>query len=580
MNLKDYPIPKNRSKRGMHWSASEYPEEGHWQDHLALCRDMGISWIKFVDDGGASGLNVYRSCWHDFGIIPVVRFYIGANGKCGPREADAVKRIADVLGFRTYFEFWNELDLPLEWAGNRPRDWLNQMLQKVIINAGPVFQAGGLLGTPALASGAMSQVRVDEKGNVLDPVKFNWIKTIVDGLGGPAAAQAVGLWLSDHNYTLDHPPDYPYDAVNQTGQALTKAEYDAVPLWAWDGRSMDAINAQRARDKNPGADIGTDDTCFGGYKIFLAYAAEAGIDVPLITTEGGPTLTRGDDGRYPKVTADIMCDWLPRMYREMATVPQYYAHCHWLLYNTTNGWESDRWLDGAEDYSKPKALFLSTPVGAWGEVIAVTPPIIIPGAPGPLPTGGNPVPDPVYPVATPTAWLFPSWEKATLVSASVQPGETYWHITRAYLGADNMANTLWFDVKNRDKTGVIPDGGMIRLSNAGGPIFTLPIKALPDLQDQPEFRHDNYSFWLEDAQGRQSDRVNGILAEIVGLPAGVNTGHIPRVYEIELCQAPGTATPDPTPTPIPTTPGLMVIIEQTWTADGRRRIVLEEQAKA
>lgn len=322
MLLADYPKPKNLSKRGMHWSASSYPEEGHWQDNLAWCADMGIGFIKFVEDGGGSGINVYRECWHKHGIIPVVRYYIGAYGKCGQREADAIKRTADVLGFRTYFELWNELDLPIEWNNDRPANWQEIMINNYTQNAQKVWDAGGLLGTPALASGCLTQTRIDEQGHVLEPIKYNWIKNCVDGVGGPQAAMDLGIWLSDHNYTINHPIDYPYDPVNQSGRPLTEDEYEAVPLWAWDNRSMESINAQRAKDKNPGDTIWDDDTCFRGFEIYLKYSKEAGLDCPLITTEGGPTQTRGDDGRYAKVTEDIMLAWLPQMYQVIGATPR------------------------------------------------------------------------------------------------------------------------------------------------------------------------------------------------------------------------------------------------------------------
>lgn len=468
MKLSDYPIPKNRSKRGFHWSASEYPEETHWQERLALCDEMGIGWLKFVDDGGASGMNVYRSCWHDHGIIPVVRFYIGAYGKCGQREADAIKRTADTLGFRTYFELWNELDLPIEWDNERPHNWQEIMIANYVQNAQKVWDAGGLLGTPALASGCLTQTRIDERGNVLEPLKYNWIKNCVDGVGGPQAAMNLGIWFSDHNYPINHDPDYPYDDVNQKGTPLTKTEYESVPSWAWDNRPMAVINAQRAKDKNTGDTIWDDDTCFRGFEIYLEYGRQAGLDCPLITTEGGPTLTRGDDGRYPKVTADIMCAWLPRMYKIMGQYPAYFGHCHWLLYNTTYGWESDRWMDGAEDYSKPKALFKATPVGAWDEVIGpaspvTEPPVIIPP---------EPTPTPVYPPLP--VGNDASNYSVTIVSCDPPPGAWYWQIVTVHhlTPTENNGNHhAYMDVL--DRTGQRINGARLSIAWPTGASFAV-----------------------------------------------------------------------------------------------------------
>ena len=49
MRLEDFPRPPSGSSRGVHGSASTYPKEGDWRSRLALCRDMGIGFYKFID---------------------------------------------------------------------------------------------------------------------------------------------------------------------------------------------------------------------------------------------------------------------------------------------------------------------------------------------------------------------------------------------------------------------------------------------------------------------------------------------------------------------------------------------------
>ncbi len=89
-----------------------------------------------------------------------------------------------------------------------------------------------------------------------------------------------GCWVAIHNYTLNHPLDYPDDPVNQNGQPLTQEEYDelaawayshltydqivaqGIPIsaedyakfnrWAWDGRPMEMVNEIRAAQQEPG----------------------------------------------------------------------------------------------------------------------------------------------------------------------------------------------------------------------------------------------------------------------------------------------------------------------------------------
>jgi hypothetical protein len=540
MELTAYPIPRNKSKRGMHWSASQYPEEGHWQDNLAWCADMGAGFVKFVEDGGGSGINVYRECWHKHGMIPIVRFYIGTPGQCGPREADAIKRISDVLGFRTYFELCNEPDLPIEWGNHRPTDWLQRSINAYCDYAPKVYDAGGLPGTFALASGALTQRRIDEHGNVLDPVDFNFIKAIIDQLGGPQSAQAIGLWLSMHNYTINHPIDYPYDAVNQTGRPLTVSEYNAVPAWAWDGRAMADINAQRARDQNPGATIWTDDTCFNGFLIFLAHMQAAGIRVPMITTEGGPTQTRGDDGRYAKVTEDVMLAWLPQMYEIVGQYPEYFAHCHWLLYNTTNGWEADRWRWGSQSYERVMALLKSTPVGAWGEAFDGGP-LPIPD-PIPIPEPEEPPMPEVKPVPA-LQWNIPPWNDAHNTALTVEG----WQLIKAEMQTDNDRNHTAYIV-TLDNNGLRTDIPNIEAANVNGDHFILPKKTAPDLVNQPLNKNDTWSF----AVSGMSAAVYGVHTRYSQPDAGGQLYHWSYKFTFQYgLPAGGTVEPPPDPDPTP-----------------------------
>ena len=81
--------------------------------------------------------------------------------------------------------------------------------------------------------------------------------------------------MAIHNYTLNHPLDYPDDDVNQRGKALTEADYDAEGAWAWDNMPMDTINAWRWQDKNPGDTILDDASCFRSFEFFNAQVVRA-----------------------------------------------------------------------------------------------------------------------------------------------------------------------------------------------------------------------------------------------------------------------------------------------------------------
>lgn len=573
MNLTDFPVPRNLSKRGMHGSASMYPEEGHWRERLATCRDMGIGWLKFVDDGGASGLNVYRACWHDYGIIPIVRFYIGTPGACGPREEDAIKRIADTLGFATYFELCNEPDLPIEWGYEQPRDWLYRAVDAYCDYAPKVLAAGGLPGTFALASGAFGQLRIDEHGNEIAPIKVNFLKLITDKIGTEIFNS--GGWVSMHNYHINHPVAYPYDAVNQAGQQLTVAEYEAAPLWAWDNRPMADINVQRARDQNPGDTIWDDDTCFGAYKVFVDLLDQLGLaQTPIITTEGGPTLTRGDDGRYSKTHIDLMVQLLEETYRELGLIPRYLAYCHWMLYNTTGGWATDCWLGGSQDYSKAIALFTNTPVGTWGEKIGSEPTDpedpTEPADPGEEET----------PVATPTPTVtreidVPSDWGIGIGEVLPAAGDHYVALTKLRLvpvGENELRHNVYVNVV--DASGArLYDGTVVAMLNTGNNYEgTIPMeKVAPEFMGNYAMeKGDTISVWVSSvgAEAVVSDTVSGMHTRHADRGDDCKWGHFS--FEATFTDY-GKYVPPTTEEPTTPTPGedlVTFIRRKTWDGVG------------
>jgi hypothetical protein len=221
---------------------------------------------------------------------------------------------------------------------------------------------------------------------------------------------------------------------------------------------------------------------------------------------------------------------LEQTYREIATVPQYFAYCHWLLYNTTYGWESDRWLEGAEDYTKSIALFKNTPVGAWGETLPGG--IIVPPLP-PLPPEDPPiVVPPAYPLAEPTVWLIPTWNDA-FQQAAVPPGALHWHLTRAEMLTDNtMDHTVYVDAPEPQST--------VHTRNANGQVEVLPFKA-PELRNRPLWKDDTLEVWCSDMDGHDSDRVFALHGRY-SIP-DANLFHMTYKLTFRLCQMPGVVVP-------------------------------------
>ncbi|MEZ4766875.1 MAG: carboxypeptidase-like regulatory domain-containing protein [Caldilineales bacterium] len=369
MRIADYPRPKDDNGRGLHWSTLLYntavsPNLDYWVEQLLA---MKIKWLKLLDDGGGSALEFCRKLV-DADIMPVVRFYFPQLNPhhMTSRQLDTVSRYVDI-GVR-YFEANNEPDLPAEWHNNqRPPNWLDVVVDNFIRDADGVLSRGGLLALPAMGPGSLDNpvTRVVQKGR----------RDLFEN----------GCWVAIHNYTLNHPLDYPDDPVNQAGQPLTEEEYDelaawqyselsydeivaqGIPVsaedygkfnrWAWDGRPLAMINEIRMRNKNPGATIMDDANCFRGFEAAGAMIHEAlGFYVPVISTEGGAVVGWGDDNRYAKVNPTTHNQWMLEITRFMQSdAPDwYFTCCTWLIASKALGdfnptWDQMSWFTNAWD---------------------------------------------------------------------------------------------------------------------------------------------------------------------------------------------------------------------------------------
>jgi len=337
-----YPRPTNGSKRGAHWSASNYPAHANYQWHLDRMVEARIGWVKFLSDGngrpgvGDSGLQ-FAIDVQARGMIGVARFYVPADHRWTDANSYAVEQY--VRNGIVYIETINEPDLAYEWSsGSLPDDWARRSFENWCTHAARIIELGGIPLTPSLASGFM-QARGEGAGQLtLNP--FEIVRE----------AGITRFVASIHNYALNHPIAYPDDRVNQDGLALTQAEYDRVGGgYAWDGQTLDQINAWRAADKNPGDTIWEDDSCFRACEIFRGLLDEATFwEVPVLTTEGGPCLTDRHDRRYPRVTPVVMWEMVQQQLAYMATRDWYLGYCWWLWGNNsvggTGGWSTNQWF--------------------------------------------------------------------------------------------------------------------------------------------------------------------------------------------------------------------------------------------
>lgn len=364
--IADFPRPPDDNGRGVHWSASVYHPSGpSLHEWMRKLQALQIKWVKVLDDSGGSSIELCRALI-DSGIMPVVRLFRERPNpdRMGGREVDAVRRLVQA-GAR-YFESNNEPDLPAEWQNSHmPANWLDIVVDNFIWDADLILKEGGLPALPPMGPGS--------KDNVIGMVVQRGRKDIFER----------GGWVAIHNYTLNHPLDYPDDPVNQRGEPLTPAayaelarwqyshldpaeaglrgvtrsDYDKFQGWAWDNRNIQMVNELRAQSSNPGDTIREDPNCFRGYEWFgQDIFAALGFHVPVISTEGGPVVGWGDDKRYAKMNPATQAAYQMEIFRFLQdeAPPWYFSCCTWLIASLPLGdfnptWDQMSWFTHAWD---------------------------------------------------------------------------------------------------------------------------------------------------------------------------------------------------------------------------------------
>jgi len=334
MRLEDFPRPFSDTGVGVHWSMSSYwasqgqQDWGFWAEQL---KAMKIRWVKCIDDGGLSAIQLVMRLL-DLDIMPVVRFMWMEQcpGNIGSRGMDAVREY--IKCGVPYFETLNEPDLALEWKNrHRPDNWLEIVLDNWIGDAYKILEAGGNPLVPAFGVGCLR--------NPYEAIVERGCKDILDG----GACGAI------HNYALARPLEYPSDPVNLEGVPITQEEWEeAGGMWAWE-MNKDEVNKARQEFKNPDASILTDSTCFRAFEQVNHYVVQAcGHSIPLMMTEGGYNVgqragtTFGDDPRYAKPNPQRTSELNLRMFKYMQgdisilgkTCPDYFfCAMPWLIAN-------------------------------------------------------------------------------------------------------------------------------------------------------------------------------------------------------------------------------------------------------
>jgi hypothetical protein len=350
-----FPRPARDNGRGIHWIPAIVAQPPEGVDRfIGEADQMGIRWIKLMQGDQPKVEHAYllRSMAQR-GMMPVLRVYKRFNT---PYEhLTALVMAAKPFGV-VYYELYNEPNIDGEaggWPDNGKPD-VEAIAQLWLPAARQVIAAGGFPSLPGLSPGGS-----------YDDVRFlrAFLGRVIE-LGGDDALRSS--WAALHNYSLNHPIDYPRDHVNLLSTPLSTAEIARRRLTP---EEVALINQARSISRLPRSQGGyyvgdTIDQDSNGFHKFEAYAQvieqETGRLMPIITTEGGVIPGSQEDPRYPKTTDDDVATQTVDAFRYMAQeAPDYYfAFLPWLVANYAGGstdgrWEPAAWYRGPQGEPAP-----------------------------------------------------------------------------------------------------------------------------------------------------------------------------------------------------------------------------------
>jgi hypothetical protein len=329
-SLAGYPRPAGDNGRGVHWSPTNQKLPQEVVDYFVLeLLEMNIKWVKFLQDdlpGVTDPYLVEQLVAHD--LEPIMRVYKPYNE---PYEhLSPLVTEAGMMGVN-YFELYNEPNLAGPaggWPEGEPIN-VERMIGLWLAAARDVHAAGGQPSLPPLAGG----------GSVDDLV---FLRQFLDGIRARGQGDLLpGAWLPVHNYFLNHPLDYPADAVNVTDVLLTEAEIAERALTAQQAQTINQarLNAKLPREEGGfwvGNTIDEDSNAFRKYEAYAnLFYSRFGYYLPIIGTEGGAVIGAAEDPRYPPVREEDLTALTVEAYRAMLDeAPAYFfAHTPWLLAN-------------------------------------------------------------------------------------------------------------------------------------------------------------------------------------------------------------------------------------------------------
>lgn len=326
----NYPRPERDSGLGVHLSPNgDYPlgrGDELIRNTVTDLQKQGVTWAKAVLTPP------YNTEWQQravdaltrAGIMVIIRLFVHKPypGDTSPEFYARVREA--VLFWRArgghYFELRNEPNLrDAEWESDAA--WhafgalagrANRAAQLFVQDAQVILAAGGIPLTPALAPGGH-----DDDEHLWREMCAYWRASGAHDLLRQCA-------IAEHNYTLNHPPTYPYDAINQK-------EWPGAHLWS--GGQSNGFLKYRYRAK--------------------VFRDALGFTLPVLSTEDGPLMWNHDDGRYPRIDEQVHQRYILEIADFMATRAEddYLCTAFWLYgsrifeaHGSPPPWEKDAWV--------------------------------------------------------------------------------------------------------------------------------------------------------------------------------------------------------------------------------------------
>jgi hypothetical protein len=354
-----YPKPTPDSGLGIHLGSNAWFPLGEVEDRWApYCQDvraMGMTWAKVLTAGN-NQLSAIR-CIDTVvraGIAPIIRYMwdktypVDLTGDLLPNIRSATRAFVD-RGVH-YFECDNEPNLLDEWRSlddwhlyDAPEARPSACADWWAAKAGAIVEGGGIPLLVALAPGGHHDDE-DFYPRMLQRLKDRNLADLMRQSG-----------LACHNYWLNHPLDFPFDAINQK-------EHPGWTLQSGKGASNGFLKYKYLHD---------------------LFVSIFGFGIPVLTTEGGPRIGDAQDGRYPTVSLDVHRAYVLAQSEHMRTAPEwYFCTGDWLYASKEFGgavpWEPHAWLSAMRN---PREAPIMAALRSRGFVArsAPTPPPVVTG---------------------------------------------------------------------------------------------------------------------------------------------------------------------------------------------------------